>query len=389
MSLDLELSTGQYATFTPSLVSLNGATLCAWIRIESVGTVLQIVNISGPATNTGRLALRIGTDGAVRLDVRRINGDTVSTAVGAVLSAGTVYHVAGVANYTAGTVQCYVNGVASGSVVNPSGWGSASDANASAGGAIGSRADGNASNHFDGLLEDVRFYRRALSAAEILDVYQRGAGGTAAYNIWALSTTGGGTAGTITDAQGNSNATAVGSPVYAGGILPLGIVTETDTALALTSQHIAPPVITTELDEAFAPSLSVVWYSLYAAGRDRKRYSATVRSAARYRIVIRNNKMSYQIGDTPEISVVFTDDTNARVDPAVVTLKLRTPAGAETTLTGVVQDGLGAYSKLLPVLTEAGEYAYRWIGGNLGGVGAGAASDGGFTCTPSRFAAPL
>lgn len=74
----------------------------------------------------------------------------------------------------------------------------------------------------------------------------------------------------------------------------------------------------------------------------------------------------YDIGDKPTLSYTFLNAAGAAADPTVVTLKLRTPAGVETshvhgTDVNVVKDSVGVYHYELP-LAESGLYTWRWIG---------------------------
>lgn len=75
--------------------------------------------------------------------------------------------------------------------------------------------------------------------------------------------------------------------------------------------------------------------------------------------------MSTGIGDQVRIKATFRVET-VETDPTTVTLKLRTPAGTETshvygTDANVIRDGLGQYRYDL-TLTAAGTYRYRWVG---------------------------
>jgi hypothetical protein len=72
------------------------------------------------------------------------------------------YHVAGVYNATTRTLNIYVNGVLDNGVLT--GTVPASQANSSAGVNIGRRSGG---YYFNGVIDEVRIYNRALSAAEI------------------------------------------------------------------------------------------------------------------------------------------------------------------------------------------------------------------------------
>lgn len=216
MAVRLVPGSSHYATWTAHHASLSGATLRIRVKLNAISGNNILLNIAGPATNTARMTFRVSsTDSKLIGSCRRINGDAVTNVNGGTaLSTGTVYTITLVANYTGSRMDIYINGVSDGSTTGISGWGTASDSNASAGAAIGGRADGGAGNFLDADVQDCAFWQRALSAAEVLDDYNGNTpSGGAAHNRWVLGTTSG-TAGTITDHEGNDNATAQNSPSY-------------------------------------------------------------------------------------------------------------------------------------------------------------------------------
>lgn len=221
MALDLEVGSTQYATFAAAHQSLAGASICFRIKPETVGGAdFTCVNISGSATNIARLSVRIrSADGVITASARRLNADSVTQVAGAtVLSAGTTYSVVVVANYSGnpGYLRVYINAVRDDSSSTIAAWNGVSDSGASSGGAIGATAAG--ATPLDGMIQSVHFYQRELSPTEITEYHNTGkVSGAAPRNRWEMGTTSG-TAGTITDEQGNANATAVGSPVYAANI---------------------------------------------------------------------------------------------------------------------------------------------------------------------------
>ncbi len=95
---------------------------------------------------------------------------------------------------------------------------------------------------------------------------------------------------------------------------------------------------------------------------------------------------SYAKGQRVRLSVVFTDDQQAPVDPdASVIVKYKDPAGAVTTKTyltdqEVVRDGTGAYHIDVDP-NQAGTWDYRWEGSGANTV---AAAEGSFL-TVSNF----
>ncbi len=195
-----------------------------WIKVHAISGNNVLINISAGATNTARMTMRINTtDSKIIASCRRVNADSVTNCLGGTaLSVGGTYHLAFVANYTSSRMDLYINGVSDGSTTSIAGWGSASDSNASAGGAFGGRADGGAGNFADVTMQHARFYQRPLTAGEVLDAYNGGSGGTAARNIWDMLTTSG-TASTITDTgAGGNNGTGVASPTFVSNIFSFG-----------------------------------------------------------------------------------------------------------------------------------------------------------------------
>lgn len=83
----------------------------------------------------------------------------------------------------------------------------------------------------------------------------------------------------------------------------------------------------------------------------------------------------YWEGTTVRVTGTFTVSGTA-TDPSTVTLKVRDPAGTETTytyaLSQVAKSATGVYYKDLSptILTSTGTWIYRWIGtGDAAGAG--------------------
>jgi hypothetical protein len=89
---------------------------------------------------------------------------------GGTISASALAHVAGVAIYNGQSQLLYVNGVQVASAA-PAGWTGNSSNTASQNGAIGAD-ESFGGGFFDGRIQDVRIYNRALSADEINDIFQ-------------------------------------------------------------------------------------------------------------------------------------------------------------------------------------------------------------------------
>lgn len=94
----------------------------------------------------------------------------------------------------------------------------------------------------------------------------------------------------------------------------------------------------------------------------------------------------YDIGDQVRLSVAFSDDEGAAVDPTVVTLTYAGPGGSEIELTydgenALTRDGPGSYYVDI-VPQTAGTWRYRWAGSGA----VTAATEGQFEVRRSFFA---
>jgi len=79
----------------------------------------------------------------------------------------------------------------------------------------------------------------------------------------------------------------------------------------------------------------------------------------------------HDLGDVVRVSATFTDaDTDALIDPDVVKLSIRTPAGIVTTYTygvggSVVKQAVGQYYSVINS-NQAGFWFYRWWSAGYG-----------------------
>ena len=142
--------------------------ISAWIKPNTVTTANQAIV---DKTGGGTAAYRFNTSNADGDRLKFTRGSLFVDGVGSndnVLVAGVWQHIAAVVN-TSGTdiVTFYVNGVAqgSGNLANSS----FTNANPLM---IGQKGyDGSSVVNFNGLIDEVRIYNRALSAAEIQTLY--------------------------------------------------------------------------------------------------------------------------------------------------------------------------------------------------------------------------
>jgi uncharacterized protein YfaS (alpha-2-macroglobulin family) len=76
----------------------------------------------------------------------------------------------------------------------------------------------------------------------------------------------------------------------------------------------------------------------------------------------------YDIGDQVRLSVSIADSGGSAVDPSAITVKIKTPSGAESDNTPA-KDSTGNYHYDL-LLTEKGKWYYRFVGSGANNPGA-------------------
>jgi len=148
-------------------------TIAGWVKLSDSGKLQRLISIDEQSSKYYGLWLEVqatdkvsvsfgdGRGGASQAYRRSKVGTTT-------LGTGTWYHVAGVMR-GAGDMDVYVNGLDDGGSYSGSGLSLAYSSGSSS---IGYE-DG-ARYYFDGVIDDVRFYDRALSAGEVMQVYGEG-----------------------------------------------------------------------------------------------------------------------------------------------------------------------------------------------------------------------
>lgn len=140
-------------------------TFSAWVNTSSSGSFQAIY--SAGSTNADYWAVQLNATNRILL--RNDNGPVFHTSSSAI-STGSYQHIAVVKSGDVGAnVTFYINGVADGTATV----GALSNSGTKG---IGFRTENN-SDYFIGEIDDVRLYDRALSAAEILEIYRAGGGG--------------------------------------------------------------------------------------------------------------------------------------------------------------------------------------------------------------------
>jgi large repetitive protein len=165
LGLALNLNgTSQYAT-APDSASLDitsAITLAAWVRPEKVATqyLIKKAIISPSGTNGYELSLSSTGKAFVRFN-QVTNANTYRVDSDVIPATGTTWvHLA--ATYDGTTIRMYVNGAQSGTPL------AAAFAIATNNLVLGIGAESNGATKFQGAMDEVRVYNRALSATEIL-----------------------------------------------------------------------------------------------------------------------------------------------------------------------------------------------------------------------------
>lgn len=173
---DFEASNSEYFSRADGSLSglkpTTGLTISAWFKLESTPIVYSIVskNWSDSSWNPPYASYHIRIDDTTHITTHLAHGSstnyyflqsTVST-----MSTGTWYHV--VLRYDSDTLKAYLNGVEVGSMSAPN------DLQYSTGSLhIGRDQTG---EYFDGIIDELGIWSRALSAGEIAALYNSGSG---------------------------------------------------------------------------------------------------------------------------------------------------------------------------------------------------------------------
>ncbi|MGB5624454.1 MAG: LamG domain-containing protein, partial [Woeseiaceae bacterium] len=159
-------------------VSGSGLTTMGWFNADSLPATTD-PRIVSKASSTAEAdawwqlsILTSASDANIRLRTKA--GGTTSTLIDSStnLNPGQWYFAVGTYNAATGQMKLYLDGTEVASQLHPAG--GAIDTNPTVPVAIG--ANGTAEQFFDGVLDDVRVYNRALNATEIADLFTAGGG---------------------------------------------------------------------------------------------------------------------------------------------------------------------------------------------------------------------
>jgi hypothetical protein len=176
-SADFEVDNAEYLSITDGsqtgLDITGNLSIVAWIKPESTSDVMRIV--SKYQATSGNRSYQIFAGNVDYTDIAfTVSNDgttiTVCYTSNPVISAGTWTHIAAVYNGT--DMRVYINGSLSNNGTNNPKTYSSGIVNGAANFEIG-RYDGN-TKYFDGLIDEVAVFNRALSADEIAAIYNYG-----------------------------------------------------------------------------------------------------------------------------------------------------------------------------------------------------------------------
>jgi hypothetical protein len=184
----------------------DAATVSAWVYLDNFSDTNVIYHEStDTGSGTSRLVLFVRTDGQLRVGGRINDGDSFTVFAQSAISsvgAGQWYHVSGVCDFSSGDHRVYLDGTDITST-SASTTGTFDAVNPAA-----LKVGTNGANWFDGLVDDIRIYDRALTTAEVAHLASgRGVLGPAPTGLgdeagWWCPTL----SGNASDLSGNGNA---------------------------------------------------------------------------------------------------------------------------------------------------------------------------------------
>ncbi len=148
----------------------NQITISMWLNADSLGDTI----ISKWKTESGwqgSWGMRLNSDGGANFNV---TGDGYSGGFGAIsadkIEPGSFHHIAGVYNTFDNTIRIFVDGIQSGTGSGQSGSIFVSNSRIYIGATDYYITSGHRYSYFDGTIDDVRIYNRALSGNEIMEL---------------------------------------------------------------------------------------------------------------------------------------------------------------------------------------------------------------------------
>lgn len=160
-ALGLNGSTGYVDVPTVVVDTSQSYTAAAWVKLNTQVGFQTFLSVEG--ANISPFYLQ-SVDGRLGFAQRASDSTTaaLTQVTGPVATVGTWYHVAGVYNSTAGTMELFVNGVSQGATAYTSGWKATGHTLIGRGKWAGAGVD-----FVNGAIDDARLYDRALTPSEI------------------------------------------------------------------------------------------------------------------------------------------------------------------------------------------------------------------------------
>lgn len=221
----------------------------AWFKPTTInGTVIGKYSFGGAGTNIS-YALRLVGSNAIRADIS--NGSNVITTDDFIIKANNWVHMVYVWDRTNSAIYTYANGVLKQTKANTS---VTSNLNTTTDLYIGSYNGGEYSQYFTGQIGEIRMYKKALSATEVLKNYDASKSnyGVIQSGLVMNLATAPSTGSTWSDISGNSNnATLVNAPTYTN--INGGGITTASSAYISTNYNL-PSSFTVSVAASFNPS---------------------------------------------------------------------------------------------------------------------------------------
>ncbi len=168
--------TSNYIDAGPSIALTSDMTACAWVNASSLATANERHIFSRSNVTNDQFGLYALSTGKVGM-VWGPAADTGKETNSAVVTTNAWYHVCGTRSTTAASIHIYINGA---EVAATSLGGGSAIPTITANTAIGSYAPsaGCSDCYWKGKIDDARLYNRALSAAEVKQLYSQGSANT-------------------------------------------------------------------------------------------------------------------------------------------------------------------------------------------------------------------
>jgi len=151
----------------------DSLTIDAWIKTGSLSSTQRIIGKQTAAGQNGVYLLRLFSAGKLQFFLRDTNGVVTSVTSTAPINDNLFHHVAGVRDIATDTIRIYIDGVQVGSTTDLTTGSFVTNLDL----LIGAYSSTPGSNNFDGLIDEVELFDRALSSSEIADIFNAGSAG--------------------------------------------------------------------------------------------------------------------------------------------------------------------------------------------------------------------